>query len=396
MHPRALEVKTTWGDSVLDACTLCPVDCATFEGVAFVREPLSEDLTIEPAARYRGRIDRTRGGSVDLTASMLPYAIGARDTVVLNDGRITLHIKYVSRVGLHRPGLWDSIDYRWMNFWLLVFFVHALLATFALAVKPRGDLFDELHAIGARYVEVMLKPTSQPYAGRLSWPNAMPEIGKTRAIAAPRRGVEHGTIDAKKVIAALFKGGTNQIFGTGAPADGLENALGEVQGRDLNAGLSGFGTHGGGPGGSGLGTESVGPGELTGVGDVRDLIHALPRTHLEKSASEVSIDRGGPVHIEGSLPKDVIHEVIRRMIPQIQYCYERELQRMPGLFGKLSTEFVIGPTGAVTKVRAVQSTTGSPSLDACVVAKIAKWKFPEPRGGGEVLVKYPFIFKPAG
>src|SRR5262245_57126903 len=118
MHPRALEVKTTWGDSVLDACTLSPVDQTTFEGVSFVREAISEDLMIEPPARYRGRIDRARGASVELTASMLPYTIGPRDTVVLTDGRITLHMKYVSRVGLYRPGLWDSIDYRWMNFWL--------------------------------------------------------------------------------------------------------------------------------------------------------------------------------------------------------------------------------------------------------------------------------------
>jgi len=32
------------------------------------------------------------------------------------------------------------------------------------------------------------------------------------------------------------------------------------------------------------------------------------------------------------------------------------------------------------------------SVETCVTRRIAQWIFPKPKGGGMVVVKYPFIF----
>ena len=43
----------------------------------------------------------------------------------------------------------------------------------------------------------------------------------------------------------------------------------------------------------------------------------------------------------GGLKRDEIHKVIKRNMPQIQYCYDRQLTKNPSLKGKMTVEFVI-------------------------------------------------------
>jgi hypothetical protein len=35
-------------------------------------------------------------------------------------------------------------------------------------------------------------------------------------------------------------------------------------------------------------------------------------------------------------------------------------------------------------------------VERCITSKIRTWVFPTPKGGGVVIVKYPFIFKTTG
>ncbi|MBX5480316.1 MAG: AgmX/PglI C-terminal domain-containing protein [Myxococcaceae bacterium] len=35
-------------------------------------------------------------------------------------------------------------------------------------------------------------------------------------------------------------------------------------------------------------------------------------------------------------------------------------------------------------------------VEQCILSRINRWRFPEPRGGGVVAVNYPWIFRPAG
>lgn len=97
----------------------------------------------------------------------------------------------------------------------------------------------------------------------------------------------------------------------------------------------------------------------------------------------------------GGLDKDVIMKVIRANQRQIKACYEFELQKR--LFGgKLAVAWTIGADGSVVNVAAAEDTLGAPEVTACVTARIARWVFPPPAGGGIVNVTFPWLFKAAG
>jgi TonB family protein len=70
--------------------------------------------------------------------------------------------------------------------------------------------------------------------------------------------------------------------------------------------------------------------------------------------------------------------------------------RRPDLEGKLAIAFTIGNIGSVLSSRVLQSSMDDPRLGDCVLAKLASWKFPKPKGGIEVPVTYPFVFKSLG
>ena len=98
----------------------------------------------------------------------------------------------------------------------------------------------------------------------------------------------------------------------------------------------------------------------------------------------------------GSLDKELIRQVIHRNRNQIRFCYESLLQRFPKLGGKVAVKFVISGNGNVIQSTVAQSTSGNAQLDKCVAGRVHTWNFPKPKGGGIVIVTYPFIFKQAG
>ncbi len=93
----------------------------------------------------------------------------------------------------------------------------------------------------------------------------------------------------------------------------------------------------------------------------------------------------------GDLDKNVIRRYLRRQLPRIKYCYEKQLLAKPRLQGTVETTFVIGSNGAVT-----QSTAKGvdPEVSACIADVIKSIQFPKPLSGGMVQVKYPFKFLP--
>lgn len=94
---------------------------------------------------------------------------------------------------------------------------------------------------------------------------------------------------------------------------------------------------------------------------------------------------------EGHLDRGEIQRVINGHIYQVQGCYERQLMKDPSLSGKVSFQWLITPSGAVSGVRIGQSTLRSVEATTCIQSAIAGWKFPQPQGGS-VTVTYPFSF----
>jgi TonB family protein len=77
----------------------------------------------------------------------------------------------------------------------------------------------------------------------------------------------------------------------------------------------------------------------------------------------------------------------------VKYCYEKELTKDPGLYGKVAVVFVIDGSGKVADALVQQSTMGSAAVEGCMLSHVRRWAFPAPEGGGTVQVTYPYVFK---
>lgn len=97
--------------------------------------------------------------------------------------------------------------------------------------------------------------------------------------------------------------------------------------------------------------------------------------------------------VTGGLDREVIAQYIKSQLGQILYCYERQLSANPELYGKVAVKFTITGSGSVESQAINQSTLKSVPVEGCILSKVAKWKFPEPKGGTKVVVTYPFLFK---
>ena len=207
--------------------------------------------------------------------------------------------------------------------------------------------------------------------------------------------------DRKKVMSAGLlgamggaAGAASNIFGPGGLGTGINNALGGLKGgagMGDAQGVGGLGSRGGGAGGGGtglglggLGTKGVGRGAGGGGID------------LGGRGKEGTRIIPGKTTVVGGLSKDVIAKVIKRHENEIKYCYESELQKSPDLSGKVAVAWTIDGSGAVADANVSESTLSSSSVEACILTRIRRWKFPEPQGGGVVNVTFPWIFKAAG
>ncbi len=97
--------------------------------------------------------------------------------------------------------------------------------------------------------------------------------------------------------------------------------------------------------------------------------------------------------VAGGLDKEVIARVIKSQLGQIRYCYERQLSANPDLYGKILVKFTIGATGSVVAQSIGTTSLNNAMVEGCILRRIAGWKFPTPKGGTNVLVTYPFLFK---
>ncbi len=205
---------------------------------------------------------------------------------------------------------------------------------------------------------------------------------------------------AQDALAALGlkgpEGAVSNVFGPGGLGSGVNNALGGLSGASMGdaGGAGGLGSRGTGAGGGGTGLGIGGLGSGTGRG----------------SGGNGNIDLGGrgkgttkivpgKVIYEGGLSREEIQRVIARVMSQIKYCYEKELNKDPNLEGKLVMFWLIGGSGDVQTASASQNTFSGSSakpIEQCVQRIIQRLKFPSPKGGGVVNVTYPFVFSNSG
>ncbi len=201
-------------------------------------------------------------------------------------------------------------------------------------------------------------------------------------IVLPDADLSHGDLIAT-LDAARERGDTGDrwddrlfpfviLAGAGEPPDTL--------------GLGGLGSRGSGGGLGGLGTKGRVPDGTSGYGSGGG--------YFGRKSSSSQTGVGDPI-ILGAIDKALIDAVIRRHLAQIRYCYQRELSKQPDLAGKVVVKFVIDATGAVEKAEIRTSTLDNATVEECLVNRFLRMQFPEPKGGGIVIVSYPFLFKSA-
>ena len=68
----------------------------------------------------------------------------------------------------------------------------------------------------------------------------------------------------------------------------------------------------------------------------------------------------------------------------------------PDLEGKLVMDFTVAGSGSVSRSEIKDDGAKDQRLSTCLTTKLSRWQFPKPRGGVNVAVTYPFIFKSLG
>lgn len=264
-----------------------------------------------------------------------------------------------------------------------------LLALFTLIVGILTALpepkVEEKIAETLEAMPVILKPTPPPVKAEVK--DRIPPDPKLQAkkVVAKQLGFLGllGRKDFKKAVGGLPTPTAQKSPGVGP--GGTQGSGGELvagMGRGLHqttlgntgvSGLGGVGTKGAGGGMGGYGDTAFG-----GVGS--GVLSAIPL------ANDAKVDEG--------LDRSQIQATIMRYLSQVRACYEEGLKRNQALIGQVTMNFEVNGGGNLNFARVQRSSLNDRPVEDCISQKMMNWKFPQPRGGVNVKVSYPFMLRP--
>lgn len=318
------------------------------------------------------------------------------------DARGSLSYEVRATEKMQAPARRRAFDFEYARLFAISFLVHGFFAVAAFITPPSNDLYAAvIRERSATFDERRLEPAKEPEAapkaknieGRFGDPKArLSDASRSKIKAKSKADVRSiGLLGVLKQSG----GAIGSVFQSGGFGGGLSAALGGLRGSAFGdmAGAGGMGSRGTGPGGGG---EAIGIGGLS----MRGRGTALDGDGGGKLGPHrgVVVPREVACNGEGcnGLPKADIARVIRRNIPRFRHCYEKELNANPNLAGKVAVTFTIGPTGAVIASAVRESSIDEAKVETCVLRTMQSLKFPQPKGGGVVIVTYPFVFQSNG
>ncbi len=173
-----------------------------------------------------------------------------------------------------------------------------------------------------------------------------------------------------------------------ASLTGVGDSSGGFDDPNIYGGLVGEqGDSGGGGGGTGwgtIGTGTSGSGGGYGVGGGRGGLRGRP-----SPVPTISI---GQPNVQGDLDKAIVRRYIKRNLQKLTYCYEKVLLHKKGIRGTVQTQFTIKADG---KVKGAVASGVDKEVSTCVADVISAIEFPKPKTPDDVLVNYPFTYRPA-
>jgi len=371
---------------------------------------------------YLETADHVKTSTSDLVASGQAKDVGgyftldlAEDERFVNDiGHMVFFIHRVYRPKLLPGSPFKDTDWLFMGILIALLF---LGSTFGIILATRPyDPSQEVITIPDRFVELMVqqvekekekkKTSGNPDAGEGA--KAKDEEGKVgkkehklkkakgSKVAIQKSQLDKQIAESTGLLADLNQMTDSSIFGTGGLDSSVSNALGGLIGSQYGNqyGSGGLGSRGSGFGGGGtaaglggLGTRGSGLG-ASGYGRGSGF-------YGKKGGGAPGVGAGDPI-ILGALDKSLIDRVVKSHLAQIRYCYQRELAKNPKLFGKIVVKFVISKDGTVSSATTKSSTMNNPIVERCVNSRFMRMRFPKPKGGGIVIVSYPFVFNAQG
>jgi len=357
--------------------------------------------------------DMKSEGNLREVANGYEYDLPEQGGIIVQNGNITFVANRAPEGQKITGAIASDIDYPFASLMTVLLLMFSFLTYYILFLAPTPEITDtELDE--ELFAELVLEePPEPPEEKKDANPDAGEgakakkeegKVGKKDAKMKEAKGdkveVDKRTKD-KEVVDEFMSGlnfgadsdsGANDGMGGIANLDAnMQGGLGGVIGaKGVQAGSGGLGGSGGGLGGGGtadgvggLGTKGSGRGS-SGYGKGGGSVG--------KKRSGGSIKSGGTPIILGALDKSLIDNVIRKNMNQIRYCYQRELTKNPGLKGKIIVKFTIAADGSVSKAGIKTSSMGSKAVEGCITSRFKRFKFPQPKGGGVVIVSYPFIF----
>lgn len=340
------------------------------------------------------------------------YDVKPGSRVVLDIGHVIVFGQMVHQSKKVKGAV--SIDYPFLA--LLAFI--AFLGGMAMVAADRASLSSSsTDLLDERFVELLVKepepeehrekdrPAANPDAGegakakkeegKVGKKDAKMEKAKGNKVEIDQQELDREMADNAGLMGQMAdQGGMDGILGDTIVDENMMGGIGGALGaKGYQMGAGGLGSRGSGLGGGGsasglggTGTRGRGGGS-TGFGSGQG--NFGPK-------GEGGIGRiGGDPIILGALDKSLIDRVIKRNMNQIKYCYQRQLNASPTLNGKIVVKFVISGDGSVSQAKTHSSTmSGGGAVESCINERFLRFQFPEPRGGGIVIVKYPFLFSP--
>ena len=192
------------------------------------------------------------------------------------------------------------------------------------------------------------------------------------------------------LLGAIDDDAVAAVLGSSSLSDDLRSRVGGLIGSAGNQlGTGGLGGRGPGLGGGGE-ADSLGGIHTHGIGDgARD--YGVPGGGGGKEEGVIGSSPREAV-VLGPLDRSLIDEVVKRNLPSLKYCYQRQLNRSSELGGKVVMKFTISGDGSVSAASTRSSTLASPAVEGCLAERFLRMRFPAPQAGGTVIVSYPFLF----
>jgi len=458
-----VELRVLWGDALLDAGTFVapkqPVMVGDGPRCHFRLSAPDLPTAAFPILRHeggeyrflfsrgmRGGVDE--GGKVRTFGELVKARAASQDEAVEGAWSVP-----VPRAGLVRAELgsglcvearfrrppkpavvpwWERLDYRYLNFLLVLLFLQGGFIVAAKTTTRDMDLVQDDLAKGQQRMAkfVMKAPEQQkvnPYLEKLKsdlkkeQPGEMAErhkgdegqmgkkdAPKTNGRSAPK-AIDPNAKELVKnsgLLAALGKGrgtgGLSTVFGQGGLGGDLKGAIGNMYGPVVgdSRGVGGLGLKGSGTGGGGAG-ETIGIGAVGtkgrggGLGGYGSGVGGLGA----KRDRDVAIATG-ETKVLGAIDPELIRKVIRDHADQVRYCYEQQLTLNPKLAGKIAIKWQINADGRASATILDPSvpidSDGLRTVGECIMSRIRTWEFPKPKGGGMAIVTYPWILRSSG